>query len=67
MMKFYLYNKQIILNAILFVALMLALVLHEESSLRDFFLGCATSAALVNFINGFSKNKKTEVQKSLEK
>jgi hypothetical protein len=55
MIKFYLFNKQIILNAILFIALTLALVMRDESGLKDFFLGVATSIAFVNFINGFGK------------
>ena len=60
MMKFYIYNKRIILNAILFVALVLVLVIDKDSSLRDFFLGFATSVAFINFISSFSSRNKEE-------
>ena len=58
MIKFFIYNKQIILNTILFIALILALVFDKESVQRDFFIGFATSIAFINFMSSFrSRNK----------
>lgn len=57
MKRLYLYSRQI-LNAILFVTLILAFVLNNNSDLGDFFIGVATSIAFVNFINSLHNRKK---------
>jgi hypothetical protein len=58
MIRFYLNNKQLILNTILLFALILAFVFPAESFVRSSCFGAATGIAIVNFGNEISKAKK---------
>lgn len=58
MIKFYIQNKQHIINLLIIVAIIISVIAPDNTFVRDASLGFAAGAALINFLSGLDRTDK---------